>query len=83
MKREVNLRDGLLLVYGAQSIIDLDFVPNAIRHLTIVVVHDCELGLKLKNGLLPRRLGFNTGATNREVSGLEYTVQELPRGGLN
>jgi hypothetical protein len=46
MKREVDLRDRLLLVNGAKSIIDLDSISNAIRHLSIVGVHDWELEAK-------------------------------------
>ncbi len=46
MKSEVNLRDRLLLVNGAQSIVNLDSVPNAIRQLSVFAVHYGELGAK-------------------------------------
>ena len=46
MEGEVNLRDWLLLVNGAKSIVDLDSVPNALRQLSILGVHDRELGAK-------------------------------------
>jgi hypothetical protein len=46
MQSEVNLWDRLLLVNGAQSIVNLDSVPNAIRQLSAFGVHGGELGAK-------------------------------------
>lgn len=46
MKSEVDLRDGLLMVDGAQSIVNLDSVPYAIRQVGIFGVHSRELGAK-------------------------------------
>jgi hypothetical protein len=43
MKSEINLRDRLLLVNGAQSIVNMGSVSNAIRQWSILAVHDREL----------------------------------------
>ena len=53
MEGEVNLRDWLLLVNGAKSIIDLDSVPNALRQLSILGVHDREFGAKRRTLFYP------------------------------
>lgn len=71
MKGEVNLRDGLLLVNGAQSIVDLDSVPNANRQLSIVTVHDRELDAKR------RTLFYLAGSISDRYNELnEYLVLE-------